>query len=79
MLGNDPEHKDTSWVSKAAHYLAALTGDTAVVVAGGFVPTHDAQLVFVQVTRDVPWQRHKEELASATIVYEMISNETGKT
>lgn len=37
-------------------YLAALTSDTAVVITGGLVPTHDTLLVFVQVTRDIPWE-----------------------
>lgn len=42
---------------ETAHpYLAALTSDTAVVITGGLVPTHDTLLVFVQVTRDIPWE-----------------------
>lgn len=28
-------------------YLTAFTGDAAVVVPCGFVPTHDTQLIFV--------------------------------
>lgn len=39
----------------AGPYLAALTGDAAVVIPGRLVPTHDTLLVFVQVTRDIPW------------------------
>ena len=74
----DTKHRGTPSAWKGACYLAALTGDAAVVVAGGFVPAHDAQLVFVEVTRDVPWG-HKEEQASTTSVNEIISIETGKT
>lgn len=40
-------------------YLAALTSDTAVVITGRLVPTHDTLLVFVQVTRDIPWEGGK--------------------
>lgn len=36
-------------------YLAPLTSDTAVVITGCLVPTHNALLVFVQVARDIPW------------------------
>lgn len=47
---------------ETAHpYLAALTSDTAVVITGGLVPTHDTLLVFVQVTRDIPWEGEREE------------------
>lgn len=40
----------------AGPYLAALTSDAAVVITGCLVPTHDTLLVFVQVTRDIPWE-----------------------
>lgn len=43
----------------ARPYLAALTSDTAVVITGCLVPTHDTLLVFVQVTRDIPWEGGK--------------------
>lgn len=43
----------------ARPYLAALTSDTAVVITGRLVPTHDTLLVFVQVTRDIPWEGGK--------------------
>jgi hypothetical protein len=43
----------------AGPYLAALTSDTAVVITGCLVPTHDTLLVFVQVTRDIPWEGGK--------------------
>lgn len=38
-------------------YLASLTGDAAVVVPGGLVPTHHTWLIFLQVAGDVPWNR----------------------
>lgn len=38
----------------AKEALAALAGDTAVVVSSGFVPTHDTWLIFLQVAGDVP-------------------------
>lgn len=41
-------------------YLAALTSDAAVVITGCLVPTHDTLLVFVQVTRDIPWAGRRE-------------------
>lgn len=44
----------------AGPYLAALTSDAAVVITGCLVPTHDTLLVFVQVTRDIPWERGRE-------------------
>lgn len=43
---------------KGEQYLAAFAGDAAIVVACGFVPAHYTQFIFVQVTWDVPWQRH---------------------
>lgn len=44
----------------AGPYLAALTSDAAVVITGCLVPTHDTLLVFVQVTRDIPWEGGRE-------------------
>lgn len=44
----------------ANSYLAALTSDAAVVITGCLVPTHDTLLVFVQVTRDIPWAGRRE-------------------
>lgn len=44
----------------AGPYLAALTSDAAVVITSCLVPTHDTLLVFVQVTRDIPWEGGKE-------------------
>ena len=41
-------------------YLAALTSDAAIVITGCLVPTHDTLLVFVQVTRDIPWEGGRE-------------------
>lgn len=38
-------------------YLAALTGDAAVVVPSRLVPTHYTWLVLLQVAGDVPWNR----------------------
>jgi len=34
-------------VRHAGVYLATLAGDAAIVVARGFVPAHDAQLILV--------------------------------
>lgn len=42
-------------------YLAALTSDTAVVITSGLVPAHHTLLVFVQVTRDIPWEGKRAE------------------
>lgn len=47
-------------VRRLVCYLTTLAGDAAIVIARRFVPAHHAQLVFVQVTRDVPWERRKE-------------------
>lgn len=44
----------------AGPYLAALTSDAAVVITSCLVPTHDTLLVFVQVTRDIPWEGGRE-------------------
>lgn len=49
----------------AGAYLAALTSDTAVVVASCLVPAHDTLLIFVQVARDIPWEGGKEEAGMA--------------
>lgn len=38
-------------------YLAALTRDAAVVVAGRFIPAHHTWLILFQVAGDVPWNR----------------------
>ena len=55
-------HGETPWSRRTPPppqptnpHLAALAGDAAVVVAGGFVPAHHALFIFVQVARDVPW------------------------
>lgn len=44
----------------AGPYLAALASDAAVVITGCLVPTYDTLLVFVQVTRDIPWEGGRE-------------------
>lgn len=38
-------------------YLAAFTGDAAVVVPSGLVPTHHTGLILLQVAGDVPCNR----------------------
>lgn len=53
----------------AGPYLAALTSDAAVVITGCLVPTHDTLLVFVQVTRDIPWERGREAGRQAGMVW----------
>jgi len=46
-------------------HFAALTGDAAVMVASCFVPTHNTQLILVQVTWYVPYK----QLQVRTVMY----------
>lgn len=40
-------------------YLAAFTGDTAVVIASCFVSTHHTWLILLQVAGDIPYNTKK--------------------